>query len=277
MTLFGRSYLLQLGRATIDGRKDINNALRITFEIERSLTKQANTGKVNVYNLSEDTREAVREERTAVSLSVGLGDEFSEIFSGTLISGTTSREGADFVTSFEQSDGGPNLSRKRINVGFKGPVSVETITNRLAEELGLGLGNLKEKLAGGAPRKALQEFANGKVLSGPVSIELDKLAGVLGFEWSVQGGQLQFLEPGGAVRTNDIVVLSKSTGLVGLPQPGEKGVVEARSLLIPSLLPGRLVEIRAEVLSGTYRVDRVVFTGDSRGNEWYAGLELSPR
>ena len=65
--------------------------------------------------------------------------------------------------------------------------------------------------------------------------------------------------------------------MVGSPQPGENGIVEVRALLIPQLSPGRVVALSSRETSGFYRVEKVTYQGDTRGQDWYADLELKPR
>jgi hypothetical protein len=66
-------------------------------------------------------------------------------------------------------------------------------------------------------------------------------------------GELQLLGPNDAIAPNDAIVLDSNRGLVGSPQPGEKGIVEARSLLNPHLIPGRVVSLSSRQATGFYR------------------------
>ena len=97
----------------------------------------------------------------------------------------------------------------------------------------------------------------------------------MGLTWSIQDCQMLFLGPTQYVGT-DPVLLEPGTGLVGSPEAGEKGVVAARSLLQPDLLPGQRVQIKSAQVDGFFRIEKTVFSGDTRGGEWYADLECKP-
>ena len=106
--------------------------------------------------------------------------------------------------------------------------------------------------------------------------ELDRLCKTLGYDWSIQDGQLQLLGARDTIEPGDAIVLNPASGMIGTPEPGENGIVEVRSLLIPQLSPGRRVKLEAAAIQGNYRVEKVVYQGDTRGQDWYADLELKP-
>jgi hypothetical protein len=113
------------------------------------------------------------------------------------------------------------------------------------------------------------------VLNGQAADILDRMARSSGYEWSVQDGQLQFLEVGKALQRT-AVSLTPDTGLLGSPEVGEKGVVTARSWLQPSIIPGRKVHIRSRQVNGFFRVLKLLHRGDTRGSEWYTEIEGQP-
>ena len=276
--LFNRSFELNLGGTrvasqTIDGQP--NQLLKCEFKIERDLGKSPNTAEVAVWNLAESTRAKVSQGDIETTLEAGYATNTSVIFRGKLEAGKSVRDGVNWVTSFQSTDGGKELRQGRINVSFK-KVTARGAFERIAQSLGLALGNSIEKISEGNIRGALTQFGNGLVLSGSSRKELDRLATSLGYSWSVQNGQLQLLGPTDVIEPGDAIVLNKNTGMIGTPESGEKGIVEVRSLLIPQLEPGRVVILEAEALNGSYRVEKTVYQGDTRGKDWYADLELKP-
>lgn len=277
--LWNRSFALNLGGTliasqTTDGAK--NELLRVVFKVEASLAKSANTAAIKVYNLSETTRAKASEKGIPTTLEVGYSGQSSVIFGGKLEAGSSTREGVDWVTSFQSTDGAQELRSKRINISYKKIAATEAFS-RVAESLGIGLGNSITKMREGNIRGTLEQFSNGIVLSGPSQRELDRLARTFGYDWSIQNGQLQLLGPNDAIEPSDAIVLDSDHGMIGSPQAGEKGVVEVRSLLIPHLIPGRVVSLKSRQISGFYRVEKSTFQGDTRGQDWYADLELKPR
>ena len=277
--LFNRTFALNLGGTlvsseTTDGAR--NEILRVTFQIEKSLTESANTAEISVYNLAEQTRAKVSEKALLTTLEVGYSGQSSIIFKGQLEAGTNQRDGVDWVTSFQSTDGGKQLRESRINVSFK-TISASDAMQKIVNALGVGIGNAKEKIAQGNIRGALDDFKNGLVLSGPTKRELTRLTKTLGYDWSVQDGQLQLLAARDAIEPGDAIVLNPDTGLIGSPESGENGVIDARALLIPQLTPGRVVRLESRQIEGFYRVEKVAYQGDTHGQDWYADLELKPR
>lgn len=277
--LFNRTFVLNLGGTrvaseTVDGRP--NDMLRCVFTVEQSLSKSPNTAKISVTNLAEQTRAKVSKKHIETTLEVGYSNRSSVIFSGKLEAAKNTRDGVDWVTSFQSTDGGKELREKRINVSFK-TVNVGDAFKRITDSLGIGVGNAIEKMTGSNARGDLSKFTNGLVMSGPVQRELDRLTKTYGYDWSIQNGQLQLLAPDDAIEPGDAIVLSSDSGMIGSPESGEKGIVEVRSLLIPQLTPGRVVKLESRQVNGFYRVEKTTYQGDTRGQDWYADLELKPR
>jgi len=277
--LFNRTFALNLGgnlvsSETEDGKR--NELLRVQFKVEASLAPSPNTAEISVYNLAEATRARVSEKGIQTTLEAGYSGRSSVIFRGLLDAGVNQHDAVDWVTTFQSTDGGKQLRENRINVSFK-KISAEDALAKIVQQLGVGVGNAIEKMREGNIRGAFKDFANGIVMSGPAKKELDRLAKTYGYSWSIQNGQLQLLGPNDAIEPGDAIVLDSDRGMVGSPEAGEKGIVEVRSLLIPQLTPGRVVALSSRQISGFHRVEKVTYTGDTHGQDWYADLELKPR
>ena len=276
---FDRTFALNLGgkliSSQIDGERS-GSPLRVTFEIERDLSREANAARVSVYNLSESSRAKIADRSIRTTLEAGYVDRISTIFVGNLEYGSTSRDGTDWVTSFESTDGGEDMRAARVNESFGPGIPVGDVLKKAAEAMGVNIGNVINEVKKGNLRGAISEFGNGVVLSGSAPAQFDKLAKSLGYEWSVQDGQIQLLEQGGVFDDQESLNLTPSTGLIGSPQSGEDGVVEVRALLAPSLLPGRKVQVQSREVDGFFRIEKTTFAGDTRGQDWYADLEVKP-
>jgi hypothetical protein len=51
-------------------------------------------------------------------------------------------------------------------------------------------------------------------------------------------------------------------------------------LLVPDVYPGRQIRVESVDLSGAFRVEKVTYSGDSAGQDWYIRaecIELFPR
>jgi len=277
--LFQRAFELNLGgvkiaAATTAGQS--TDMLKCVFSVEASLSKSPNTAEITVYNLAEATRARLSEDDLEVELEAGYIGLSNLIFKGKLEAGVSVKDGPDWVTTFQTTDGGKEGRKARINYSVK-KTSVTDAFKRAAGALGVGLGNSLSKINEGNIRGALSGFSNGLVMSGPARKEIDRLTKTLGYSWSIQNGQLQLLGPGDAIDPGDAIVLDSDRGLIGSPQAGDKGIIEARALLNPHLTPGRVVALSSLQTSGFFRIEKTTYSGDTRGQDWYADLELKPR
>lgn len=278
-TLFDREIKLNLGGVLVSSRLQPRGRtlLRVAFKIERNGQREPNTAEIQVWNLKQSTRTLLAEEESVpVSVDAGYVDRASEIFKGSVGPATSKREGPDWVTTFQSTDGGKAFKTARVNTSFKGGVGVAQVLRAAANALGVDPGNFEEQLKKGNLRGAIKEFKKGAVLSGNAALEVDKLAKTFGFEWSIQNGELQFTPKGKPINPNQAVLLTPKTGLVGVPEVGEKGIVVARSLLQPELTPKKRIKIESETVTGFYQIERSVFSGDTWGSDWYTEVEAVP-
>ena len=268
MTLFGRRCRVQVDTLGLEG-------FDVRFEIKKSLApKTPNAAELQVWNLSPDHRKQLQElERVYLSIEAGYESGMSLLFRGDLRDVVSARQDADWVTTIT-SDSGRRARKKRIVKSFAPGSTVEVVLQTAAKAMGVRLGNtaqrtVRAKIAGTQADK----FFNGYALAGAIDEELDRLARSCGLEWSIQDDELQFLDYGEPL-AQLAVLLTPQTGLLGSPEPGNKGLVEARSLILPDLYPGRRVEVRSEHVRGMYRLETTKHVGSTFGPEWYCELQL---
>lgn len=266
--LFDRRCALQVADTRLEG-------FDLAFDISKSLSpKTPNSAEVRVFNLSAAHRKQLQEaEAVYVSLEAGYASGTSLLFRGDLRDVVSTRQGADWVT-FITSDSGRRARKQRIVRSFAPGASVGDVLNAAAKAMGVKLGNsaqrvINAKIAG----TQASTFWNGYALAGAIEHEMDRLARSCGLEWSVQDDELQFLDYG-APLAELAVVLTADTGLVGSPEPGNRGLCEVRALIVPDLSPGRRVEVRSEHVRGMFRIEVAKYTGSTFGDDWYVDLQL---
>jgi hypothetical protein len=266
--LFNRSVTLRVETLEITG-------LRIGFKVEKAHKKATNTCEVMVWGLSENTRKALaKQKRVRVQLIAGYVGTEAQLYAGELRVASSTKQGPEWITKVESGDGEHRAREARISKSFA-RLTFDQMLNELAGALGVGAGNAAELAANGKFQGAIKSLTKGTVLNGQAADILDRMARSSGYEWSVQDGQLQFLEVGKALQRT-AVSLTPDTGLLGSPEVGEKGVVTARSWLQPSIIPGRKVHIRSRQVNGFFRVLKLLHRGDTRGSEWYTEIEGQP-
>ena len=114
---------------------------------------------------------------------------------------------------------------------------------------------------------------NGASLSGKWMTEMNKILSELGASMSIQDETAQIIW-NNSNTMNDIIVISPSSGLIGSPKEkgGDEGI-EFTCLLIPKIKPGGLVRIQSKSINDYFRVDSVVYKGDTYGNDWICQCE----
>jgi hypothetical protein len=251
-------------------------SLDVSFAVERSLKPEPNTAEIQVWNLNPDHRSQLEEpkgelgQRVAVEVEAGYEGGFAKLFSGTMRTAFTTREGPDLVTTLQSGDGEKEYQQSRINLSIAKGTPNASVFQQIVKKLGIGEGNLATATPLLLATPPL--FPQGGVLSGSASQIMTRTAQSLGFEWSIQEGTLQLLQARAPMAAS-ATLLSASTGLVGSPSIDNEGILTAQCLLIPDVFPGRLIVLESERLSGSYRVEKCNYSGNTAGPDWYIDLE----
>lgn len=281
--LFRRAWRIQVGPFA-------SSDLDIAFKVERTTSARPGTCEVTLWGLSETQRAQIlalprrrafgsatgeRSPQTLVELSAGYVDaERPVIFRGNLRRAVQKREHPEWTIELSAGDGEYALRRSRGTRAFAADTSIRDVVRGLAEQMEVDPGNLDDTSALAELGRVGALFPEGHVLHGPAAEQLTELCRSAGLEWSVQSGVLQLL-PRGRPLQRSAIVLSPDTGLVGSPEKNGRHRAKAKCLLIPGLAPGGLVELRSSVLTGRYRVGHMSLSGDTRGAEWGADLDLT--
>jgi hypothetical protein len=266
---FGRKW-----RVRID---DIETTeLDVRFSVKRTVRREANTAELIIYNLSRDQIEQIRHAgRAQVEIHAGLGDrEPTLIFLGQIVRNGLSASNTDTenIVSVRARDGGA-LGRMRSSRSWRSGTGLNAIAQSLAEDLGVGTGNLSEHTL---------TLPNGRsttvgpmVLQGTALEAFDRTMRATGMSWSVQNGNL-VIRP--LVRTSivEALVLSADTNLVGSPSQEERHKVACECLMIAGVEPGQLVRLESRFITGTYEIEECEYRGESAGKAWTIKCLLRP-
>jgi hypothetical protein len=147
-------------------------ALRIVnldfeFSVVKNLRREPNTAEIKVYNLQASSRQALEaNEEQRIRLEVGYETDVHVIFEGDLRKASSTRDGADIITTIEGGDGERSFRRARTNRSFGEGTSV---------------------------RSVIEDVARGITRS-------------IGLEWSVQDGNLQLLPFQTALRQTAVLL-----------------------------------------------------------------------
>lgn len=252
--------------------------LRMQFTAKKTLEKAPNTAEISVFNLAEKSRKALQAEGSHVLLQAGYEDMRSQavVFSGDARLISHRLDGPDWVTKIECGDGEAALGGEQVDEAFAGGVRVFDVVAAMAKTLKVDKGNLASQA------QALgRVFKGGFVAQGRAATILDRTLAAEGFTFSIQNGRLQILKPEESNRET-VYVLSPTSGLVDSPEwstPAKKGkpaTLKVKSLLLPQILPGRRIEVKARAAQGIFRVKELTHHGDTHEGEWVTEMEAVP-
>lgn len=263
---------LRLARATLGGI-GINyhggDQLKIEFSISKDIGSSANDATITFYNLRESTRNGVGKELEDVTLEAGYENEgnVAIIFSGQIRDVEHRRNGPDILTAITCGDGDKALRKATTSRSYPKGTKLTTIIDDLQADLEKqGVAKGEWRFPDGFEEKTLKRpFA----MCGGCVREMDMLGRSNGFYWSVQNGATEIIPSDDAL--DQVVFLSKDTGLVGVPTITDNGV-KFEALLNPEIRPGRKVQIESEMLEmngagGLYRVSSVTYAGSNRDGD----------
>jgi hypothetical protein len=301
MNQFGRKATLVVSTGTVG--LDLSD-FRFTFRTTNSDAQTPNTLYVRVYNLSPQTVAKIgtntSTEFSTITLQAGYENgNFGIVFTGSIKQTATGRErNVDSYIDIwaADSDLWYNFSviSQSIVAGQKPEQVISSITGAASSN---GTPPIKfatdaSGLIAGSAAGTANALSRGKVLFGMSRDYARDWADKYGFRWSIQNGEF-VLVPITGYRPGEAVVLSSTTGLVGVPEATQDGV-RVRALLNPLIRIGCLVQIAQSDINqittqqqglkydtaiatvvtaaGTYRVMTAEFSGDSRGQDWYVDM-----
>jgi hypothetical protein len=178
------------------------------------------------------------------------------------------------VTAVTSGDGERAYRTARINATFQAKTPVSVALKKVVASLGLGQGNLNQILPTLALQGGSKLLVGGLVMSGPAVRELTNLCRSADLEWSIRDNVLQFQDLNTAL-SGEAVHLTPDTGLVGSPSVDAAGVLKCKCLMMPQIRLGRIVVLEAAEIKGQFRVEGLIYEGDTHGDDWT--IELTGR
>jgi hypothetical protein len=186
------------------------------------------------------------------------------------------RDKEDWATVIKAGDGEHAMRTARVSRSFGPQTTLQEVVDYIAGQMQIGTGNVAQALADAELDQLGTVFPEGTLVRGAAARELGELLRSANLEWSVQEGVLQILSRGAALN-RQAVLLSPDTGLVGVPTKGANHVVTVKALIIPELVPGRLIQLNSSSAKGVYRIETAKYSGESASQEWYVEMACRER
>lgn len=266
-----------------DGESRIIKGLRISFEITKSTLSFPNLCKLTIYNANEETKSTLQKKFTKIVLNVGYEGDVRLLFKGEVRNVAQSKVGVDSTITCYSGDGERDWQNATFNKTFSESVTMDSAIEEV-------LKSFKEVTVGvveGLPQTA--DKLMGQTLSGSSKDILDGFAKEYGFEWSIQDGEVVITPDEEPLQGDEAILVNSVTGMIGSPILTEIGA-DVTTLLNPRMLPNRAFQIESvnndiqmgnlffrdikkTSAEGTYKIQEVVFKGDSHEGEWVSTVK----
>lgn len=266
---------------------DIISGLRIEFDVQKGRALEPNTCNLKIYGLGDSDREFAMRRRMVLELYAGYKQDGARmLYRGTVLWGSISRPGADWVVSLECIDGHcPN------------PVAVKFGAGTAQKEVLDGLRQLlpgADGRVGGVEKGPIKDQPTGfldkaRIFVGTGKAVLEMWSKENNLATSIQDGRL-ISHAEDSDTGEPIIDVGPDTGLEGSPTRTRAGIgnqifaapgVELSCRLRGDLTMGRRIRVSSEIFGGTKEkpgarectVIKISHTGDSWGANWTTRLE----
>jgi len=280
----------------IDSTLDLNlSGLRTRFEVKKSSKKEANSAKIEVYNMGNDNYQLLKNSgKLRVVLEAGYEESKGIIFQGDIVKFTRKPGEKDTVYLIEARDSLYTIRNLRTSVSYDDGTPLKTIVDDMAKKMneygGIVIGNIDAAVE-------RYKVEHGITLIGQLDEVLDELTEDYFLSWRFEDGVLFIENVLGADYQDKAIVLSSgngvnefNSGLIGFPEwidSGQKGLKKKKtsnkkiekglkviSLLNPFYKIYKRVDLQSRYYEGEYKIKDITFKGDTHGKEWYAELML---
>jgi len=286
--LYNRRVELAVGTYGDTGR--VWSDLRTTFTVRHVRRSAPNAARVEVYNLSADSRAWLEQPDRVCWLRAGYtGDDETAsvplVLTGDVMFAEHVRSGPDIVTRLHVREGERALRNAWVSTSTAGVRTRRDLLARVTDHLA----------AAGPFAPTVQDAldaAVGDEWSGPVGSTVidaganDALDAAMpdGWTWTIVDGVLRIVPPTGEL-DGTAYVLSPDTGLLESPRHRVRTTrgrvradgIEARCLLLGELRPGRVVRVESRDITGDFVATEVEHSGDTHADRWETSLLLEPR
>lgn len=260
----------RVGSVRIDGDTTIRNH-RFEFSVTKTLTPEINQASIQFTNLPRSIRRQLSVKGIKFEIFAGYEERQSRIFTGNSTHTESFKSGPTWLTIVVCGDGSES-QKVFVNDSFAADATIVDVVRALAAKLPVDASNLEAQIAAGlfdgTQRLNLQ---NGYVTQGQALDALNKIiVGAGGIRWSIQDGELVFLPRSGLLSQP----VEQVNPIIDFPRSLEEGGVAVRTLLNTAFRPGAPVVVDDQDVHVEGRIERVVYTGDNRGDSWFADLEI---
>lgn len=200
-------------------------ALRIEFEVVKTIDPSPNTATIKIFNLAPENEARIKKEYDEVLLNAGYEDSMRLVFRGNVKHVYRYRDGTDYVTEIEAADGDKDFRTAIMNE----TLAAGTTNAQIVERASKTFSSTSTGFVDVAGRARLR----GRVISGNTRDVIGEVARDSGANWSIQDGALTIVKAS-SVAPGEAIVIRADTGMLGAPEINDKGIT-VKCLLNPQI------------------------------------------
>lgn len=253
---------------------------QVVFDIKKGSTAKSEKSTISVYNLSNDTVDYLitnADKNLVIKFEAGYEGSVKTLFKGTIDSVTDDNDTETRITKLVLGESTVNKKEANSFRSYPRNTNINNIVHDLIEDLGIPIGNVQ-------PITENFLYPLKKTIHGHTATHLSRIATWYGYRFSVQNGAAYFI-PDKSKFVQEAILVSAETGLIGTP----KAIVDKNTVAIRSNLPTTGLKVRCQLnaaiqpesvilvksgdINQTFKVTKVYYRGDYRGNEWECDIE----
>lgn len=253
--MFGRVLIIESGGITLN-----SEVLDIECVVPFDDDTEANEAEITVYNLSENTIQALKY-NNPISITAGYKEDTGVIFNGFISRTSTKKDGVDKITIIKAIDDMDLKERDLVNVAYKQGTKASYILKDLINRIKLPLAVFKIRRD-----HIYKEAVN---VDGGLMENIKKYAEICGISVYINKGKIYARHITEGDNTNFTV--SVDTGLIDSPEEFEEEVTaedyketvkgyKCKTLLQRRLTTGAVINLKSQNVSGQFRVRSGVHT-----------------
>ncbi len=279
--LYGRKYRILI---SLNDKVALDvTTMRCTFNCVKTVLMEPNYSEVVIYNLSAETENAVIQEGSRIIVEAGYeGEQYGNVFDGNVLQPIREKEdGNTYKLTLISIDGDAFYNGAFIASSLVKGQTARNVVDTCSKKT-----SISAQTAFISDSLSKTKLTRGKVLFGLSRNYLRQIAKSENATFYLEDGKVNIIKASD-LKSNEIIELNPTSGLIGVPEQLNYGV-KGKCLLNPRIKLNSLIHIdnrlvRAQKASqtaqytldndGIYRVIKVTYVGDTRGNDWYTEFE----
>jgi len=259
---------------------------RISFNINKNLLSTPKVSTVDIYNLTKDSRDRLKEilqknssgsgSKSLLTIYAGYeqGDGLQLLYTGYIKHVYNRKEPPDVITTLSCVN--VDFDKSYCSMSFGPGVSTNVAQKDQAKRLHIDTDSASDF-------SNAVTLANGHAYAGPTKDAIDNTAKMTNSTVTVEDNKLKVI-PKGKHSKDAIVDVSITTGLIGSPEKIENQGTDAdtskikdgwkiKVFLQPKIRIGGRINIDSEPIKGVFIADSINHVGDTAHGDWQTIVE----